>query len=218
MEEDINSSILSTGRVTQLLMTAESTMKTYMLQNSSRNSTNKPLRVDERYKETPKVPKTLHLPMPPKHSKTSSQPLFSQSSHHRHNMYATTTIGPRLIPLAPTPSPSPTLIASPDASLVPLPPSDTCTVASTWVASPKYMPHMPSPVEYWMPKDEDIKSDHGTAAEHTAFVAACQFTYDLSWLGAIHVNRHTNPCRPPALPVCITANHLSQMGVYSPII
>jgi hypothetical protein len=131
MEEDINSSISSTRRVTQPLTTAGSTTKTYTLQNSSRSSTNKPLQVDERYKETPKVPKTLYLPMPLKHSKTSSQPLFSQSSHYTQNMYTTTTVEPHLIPLPLTSSPSPTLTASPDASLIPLPPSDTCMVTST---------------------------------------------------------------------------------------
>jgi hypothetical protein len=139
-----------------------------MPQNSSRNSTNRPLRVDKRYKETPKVPKTLHLPTPLKHLKTSSQPLFSQSSHYHTNMYATTTVGPHLIPLAPTPSPSPTLVTSPDASLIPLPPSDTRTVTSTRVASPEYMPRTPSPVEYWMPEDKDIESDNSAAAEHAA--------------------------------------------------
>jgi hypothetical protein len=87
-------------------------------------------------------------------------------------MYATTTVGPCLIPLAPTLSPSPTLVTSPDASLIPLPPSNTHTVASTQVASLEYMPCTPSLVKYWMPEDEDIESNHGTAAEHTAFVAA----------------------------------------------
>jgi hypothetical protein len=38
----------------------------------------------------------------------------------------------------------------------------------------------PLPVEYWMPENEDIDSDHGAAAEHAAFVAARRFTYDLS--------------------------------------
>jgi len=108
-------------------------------------------------------------------------------------MYTTTIVGPHLILLAPTPSPSPTLITSPDASLIPLPPSDTHTVASTQVASLEYMLHAPSPVEYWMPEDEDIESDHGMATEHAAFVVACHFTYDLSWSGAIHINRHANP-------------------------
>jgi hypothetical protein len=68
-----------------------------------------------------------------------------------------------------------------------------------------------------MPEDEDIESNHGTAAEHATFVAAHCFTYDLSWSGAIRVNRRTNPRRPPTLPVRIIATQLSQMGVYSPI-
>ena len=86
-------------------------------------------------------------------------------------MYATTTRGPSPVALpdiydnetlvgAPTPSPTP--------ALIPLPPSDTRTVASTRVASPDYMPRTPSPVDYWMPKDEDIQGDMGTAAEHAA--------------------------------------------------
>jgi hypothetical protein len=218
MEEDVNCNTSSIGRATQPQMTHGLTTATSMPQNSSRNSTNRPLRVDERYKETPKVPKNLHLPTPLKHSKTSSQLLFSQSSPYIQNMYATTTVGPHLIPLAPTLSPSPTLIASPDATSIPLPPSNTCTVASTRVASPEYMPRTPSPVKYWMPEDEDIKSNHGAAAEHTAFVAARHFTYDLSWLRAIHINRCTDPRGPPALPVCIIVTRLSQMGVYSLII
>jgi hypothetical protein len=49
-------------------------------------------------------------------------------------------------------------------------------------------------------------------------VAARCFTYDLSWSGAIHINRRANPRRPPALPVRIIATRLSQTGVYSPII
>ena len=133
-------------------------------------------------------------------------------------MYATTTVGPHLIPLAPTPSPSPTLITSPDTLLIPLPPSDTRTVASTRVASPEYMPRTPSPVEYWMPEDEDIESDHGMATEHATFVVARRFTYDLSWSEAIHVNRCANPHGPPMLPVRIVVTRLSQTGVYSPII
>jgi hypothetical protein len=88
MEGDVNFNTSSTGKDTQLVMTAGSTMKTYTPQNSSRSSTNRPPRVDERYKETTKIPKTLHLPMPLKHSKTSSQPLFSQSSHYIQNMYS----------------------------------------------------------------------------------------------------------------------------------
>jgi len=66
-------------------------------------------------------------------------------------MYATTTRGPSPVALpdiyddetlvgAPTPSPTP--------ALIPLPPSDTRTVASTRVASPVYMPRTPSPVDY----------------------------------------------------------------------
>jgi hypothetical protein len=133
-------------------------------------------------------------------------------------MYATTTQGPHLIPLAPTPSPSPTLITSLDVSLISLPPSDTCTIASTQVASLEYMPCTPLPVEYWMPEDEDIDSNHAAAAEHATFITAHHFTYDLSWLGAIHVNRHANPQGPPALPVCIVATQLSQTGVYSLVI
>ena len=90
-------------------------------------------------------------------------------------MYTTTTQGPSPVSLpniynddtlvgALTPSPTP--------ALIPLPPSDTHTVASTRVASPNYMPCTPSPVDYWMPKDKDIQGNLGTSAEHTTFVAA----------------------------------------------
>ena len=86
-------------------------------------------------------------------------------------MYNTTTRGPSPVALpniyddetlvgAPTPSPTP--------ALIPLPPSDTCTVASTRVASPDYMPRTLSPVDYWMPEDKDIQGDMGTATEHAA--------------------------------------------------
>jgi hypothetical protein len=127
-------------------------------------------------------------------------------------MYATTTQGPSPVTLpdiyddetlvgAPTPSPTP--------ALIPLPPSDTRTVASTRVASPNYMPRTPSPVDYWMPKDEDIQGDMGTAAEHAAFVVAHRFNFGLSWSGAIHMNRRANPRGPPALPVRTIAITLS---------
>jgi hypothetical protein len=66
-------------------------------------------------------------------------------------MYTTTTQGPSPVTLpdiydnetlvrTPTPSPTP--------ALIPLPPSDTCTVASTRVASPDYMPCTLSLVDY----------------------------------------------------------------------
>jgi hypothetical protein len=69
-----------------------------------------------------------------------------------------------------TPTSSPTV--SPIYENIPLPPSDTCTVASTRVASPKYMPHTPSPVEYWMPEAKDIQGNLGTTVEHASFVVA----------------------------------------------
>ena len=123
-------------------------------------------------------------------------------------MYATTTRGPSPVALpdiyddetlvrALTPSPTP--------ALIPLPPSDTRMVASTRVASPVYMPHTLSPVDYWMPKDENIQGDMGTTTEHAAFVAARRFTFGLSWSGAIHINRGTDPRVPLPLPVCILA-------------
>jgi hypothetical protein len=79
--------------------------------------------------------------------------------------------------------PSPTV--SPNYENIPLPPSDTCMVASTRVASPYYMPHTLSPVNYWMPKDKDIQGDMGTATEHATFVVAHRFTFRLSWSRAI---------------------------------
>jgi hypothetical protein len=86
-------------------------------------------------------------------------------------------------------------------------------VASTRVASPVYMPRTPSPVNYWMPKDEDIQGNMGTAAEHAAFVAARRFTFGLSWSGAIRMNRGTDPRAPLPLPVRILAMRLSQTGM-----
>jgi hypothetical protein len=123
-------------------------------------------------------------------------------------MYTTTTRGPSPVALpdiydnetlvgALTPSPTP--------ALIPLPPSDTRTVASTRVTSPVYMPCTPSPIDYWMPEDEDIQSDRGTTAEHAAFVAAHRFTFRLSWSRAIHINRRTGPRAPLPLPVRILA-------------
>jgi hypothetical protein len=131
-------------------------------------------------------------------------------------MYATTTQGPSPVALpniynnetlvgAPTPSPTP--------ALIPLPPSDTRMVASTRVTSPIYMPRTPSPVDYWMPENEDIQGNMGTAAEHAAFVAAHCFTFGLSWSGAICMNRGTDPRTPLPLPVHILATRLSQTGM-----
>jgi hypothetical protein len=110
---------------------------------------------------------------------------------------------------APTPSPTP--------ALIPLPPSDTRTVASTRVASPNYMPRTPSPVNYWMPEDEDIQGNMGTAAEHTTFVAARRFNFGLSWSRAIHMNRRANPRGPPALPVRTIAITLSRTMIINPL-
>jgi len=135
-------------------------------------------------------------------------------------MYATTTQGPSPVALpdiydnetlvgAPTPSPTP--------ALIPLPPSDTRTVASTRVASPNYMPRTLSPVNYWMPEDKDVQGDMGTAAEHAAFVAARRFNFGLSWSGAIHMNRRANPRGPPALPVRTIAITLSRTMIFNPL-
>jgi hypothetical protein len=128
-------------------------------------------------------------------------------------MYGITTQGPSPVAL-PNIYDNETLVGaltpSPTPALIPLPPSNTRMVASTRVASPKYMPRTPSPVDYWMPEDKDIQGDMGTAAEHAAFVAACQFTFGLSWSGAIHINRGTNPRAPLPLPVRILAMRLSQ--------
>ena len=114
--------------------------------------------MDERYKETPK------LPQEPPSSNTSKAPkdIFTTtllSSHIEMDSY----------PATPTPSPT----VSPNYKNIPLPPSDTHMVASTRVTSSNYILHTPSPVDYWMPEDEDIQGDMGTTAEHAAFVVAC---------------------------------------------
>jgi len=100
-----------------------------------------------------------------------------------------------------TPTSSPTV--SPLYKNIPLPPSDTCTEASTRFASPEYMPHTPSPVNYWMPEHEDVMDEHREATEYATFIAARRFTFSLSWAGAIRTNRRANPRGPP-LSVCIT--------------
>jgi hypothetical protein len=159
MEEDVNSNTLSIEKDTQLLTTAGSTTVTSMLQSSSRNSTNRPPQVDERYKRTPNSPQKSPSSNTSKAFKETSSPTHFTLPSHLLKMYATTTQGPSPVALpdiyddetlvrALTPSPTP--------ALIPLPPSDTCMVASTRVASPDYMPHTPSPINYWMPKDEDI--------------------------------------------------------------
>jgi hypothetical protein len=77
-------------------------------------------------------------------------------------MYATTTQGPRLVPLPPTPAPSP--------SMIPLPAPDTRTAGSTRWGTPDYVPRTLSPQAPWRPTTADIASDRGLAAEHLAFV------------------------------------------------
>jgi hypothetical protein len=179
-----------------------------MLQNSSRSSTNRPPWVDEMYKETPNSPRKSPSSNTSKAFEETSSPMHFIPPSHLLNMYTTTTRGPSPVTLpdiyddetlvgAPTPSPTP--------ALIPLPPSDTHMVASTRVASPIYMPCTLSPVDYWMPEDEDIQGDMGTATEHAAFMAACRFTFRLSWSRAIRMNRGTNPRAPLPLPVCILA-------------
>jgi len=205
MEEDVNSNTSSTGKDTQPLTTAGLTTMTSMLQSFSKSSTNKPLQVDERYKETPKSPRKSPSSNTSKAFKETSLPTHFTLPSHLLDMYATTIRGPSPVALpdiyndetlvrALTPSPTP--------ALIPLPPSDMRMVASTRVASPNYMPHTPSLVDYWMPRDEDIQGNIGTATKHATFVAACQFTFGLSWARAIHINRTTNPRGPPTLPVC----------------
>jgi len=205
-EEDVNSNTSSIRKDTQPLTTARSTTVTSMLQNSSRSSTNRPPRVDERYKKTPNSPRKSPSSNASKAFEETSSPTHFILPSHLLNMYATTTRGPSPVALpdiyddktlvgAPTPSPTP--------ALIPLPPSDTHTVASTRVASTVYMPCTPSLVDYWMPEDEDIQGDMGTAAKHAAFVAARRFTFGLSWSGAIRINRGTDPRAPLPLPVHI---------------
>ena len=168
------------------------------------------------YKETPNSPRKSPSSNASKAFEETSSPTHFIPPSHPLNMYATTTRGPSPVTLpdiydgetlvrAPTPSPTP--------ALIPLPPSDTCTVASIRVTSPDYMPHTPSPVNYWMPEDEDIQGDMGTAAEHAAFVAVCRFTFRLSWFRAIRLNRRTNPRAPLPLPARILATRLLQTGM-----
>jgi hypothetical protein len=168
------------------------------------------------YKETLKFPRKSPSSNASKAFEETSSPTHFTLPSHLLNMYATTTRGPSPVTLpdiydnetlvgVPTPSPTP--------ALIPLPPSDTRTVASTRVASPDYMPRIPSLVDYWMPEDEDIQGNMGTATEHTAFVAARHFTFRLSWSRAIRMNRGTDPRAPLPLPVCILATRLSQTGM-----
>jgi hypothetical protein len=178
MEEDVNSNTSSTGKDTQPLTTVGSTTMTSMLQNSSKSSTvqTNPHGWTRGIKRHPILLESPHLPTPLKAFKETSSPMHFTLSSHLLNMYATTIRGPSPVALPDiyndetlvrvlTPSPTP--------ALIPLPPSDTRMVASTRVASPDYMPCTPSPVYYWMPEDEDIQGNMGTAAEHAAFVAAC---------------------------------------------
>jgi hypothetical protein len=64
-----------------------------------------------------------------------------------------------------------------------------------------------------MPEDEDIQGNMSTTAKHAAFVAVCQFTFRLSWSGAIRMNRRTNPRAPLPLSVRILATRLLQTGM-----
>jgi hypothetical protein len=172
------------------------------------------------YKETPNSPRKSPSSNASKAFEETSSPTHFILPSHLLNMYATTTRGPSPVALpdiyddetlvgALTPSPTP--------ALIPLPPSDTRMAASTRVASPDYMPRTLSPIDYWMPEDEDIQGDMGTAAEHTAFVAVRQFTFGLSWSGAIYMNRRANPRGPPALPVHTIVITLSRTMVFNPL-
>ena len=89
-----------------------------------------------------------------------SSPPISTSTTQK--MYATTTQGPCLVPLPPTPVPSP--------SMIHLPTPDTRTVASTHWGTPDYVPRTPSPQTPWRPITANINSNRGLAAEHLAFV------------------------------------------------
>jgi hypothetical protein len=219
-EKDVNSNTLSIGKGTQPLMIAGLTTVTSTPQNSSKSSTNRPPRVDERYKETPKFPQKSPSSNTSKAFEETSSPTHFILPSHLLKMYATTTRGPSPVTL-PNIYDDETLVGvltpSPTPALVPLPPSDTRTVASTRVASPVYMPHTPSPVDYWMPEDKDIQDDMGTAAEHAAFMAARQFSFGLSWSGAIQLSRRANPRGPPALLVRTIVITLSRSMIFNPL-
>ena len=124
MEEDVNSNTLSIGKDTQPLTTAGSTTVTSMLQSSSRNSTNRPPWVDERYKRTPNSPQKSPSSNASKAFEETSSPMHFTLPSHLLNMYATTTQGPSPVTLpniyddetlvgALTPSPTPALIPLP---------------------------------------------------------------------------------------------------------
>jgi hypothetical protein len=172
------------------------------------------------YKETPKSPRKSPSSNASQAFEETSSPTHFILPSHLLNIYATTTRGPSSVAL-PNIYDDETLVGvltpSPTPALIPLPPSDTHMVASTRVASPDYMPRTPSPVDYWMPEDEDVQGDMGTAAEHAAFVAARRFSFRLSWSGAIHMNRRANPRGPPALPVCTIAITLLWTMIFNPL-
>ncbi len=139
IEEEESSNISSIGRDTQPPMICGLTMMTLMLQNSSKSSIRPPLQVNKRYKYTPNSPSKSLSSKVSKHSKNYYTYTFYTSTllSTPITMYATTTQGPCLIPLTPTPIPSPMQI--------PLPPSNTHTTASTQWGTPNYMPRTPSP-------------------------------------------------------------------------
>ena len=124
----------------------------------------------------------------------SSPPIFTPTTQ---KMYATTTQGPCLVPLPPTPVPSP--------SMIPLPTPDTRTMASTHWGTPDYVPCTPSPQAPWRPTTANIDSNHGLATEHAAFVVNRGVMYGLSLPTSILANRNATIRGPrsgtPPLPV-----------------
>jgi hypothetical protein len=212
-EEDVNSNTSSIEKGTQPLTTAGLTTVTSMPQSSSRSSTNRPLRVDERYKETPNSPRKSLSSNASKAFKETSSPMhFTLPSH----LLKTCTLPPPEDPLQST-SPTSTTMKPLSERRLPLPlpllfPFPLLTHVR-WPlpgSPPLFTCHAPSPVNYWMPEDEDIQGDMGTAAKHTAFVAAHRFTFGLSWSGAIRMNRGTDPRASLPLPVRILVTQLSQ--------
>jgi hypothetical protein len=204
-KEDVNSNTSSIGKDTQLLTTAGSTTITSMLQNSLRNSTNRPLWVDERYKETPKSPRESPFSNTFKAVEELHRLHTLLSSHPSYYIDMQTAIN--------TPTSSPTV--SPLYENIPLPPSDTCTKASTRFTSPEYMPCTLSPVNYWMPEHGDVMGEHGEVTEHTTFVVARWFNFGLSWARAIWINRRANPRGPP-LPVYTNPIKSLQIMIFNP--
>jgi hypothetical protein len=108
--------------------------------------------------------------------------------------------------------------------MIPLPTPDTRTAASTRWGTPDYVPHTPSPQAPWRPTTTDITSDHGLAAEHSAFMVNREVMYGLSLPTSILAHRNATirgpqsntpplpvPAPAPRAPVVLTTLQLQWM-------